>query len=117
MSDATKDLLGKIVEDIILDHIENNSSEKVEENQIVENVTEKVEEVTELTTAKLEELRKQPLTIEIPENIEILSVVIPSSLETLENEKSKETTVKVAEVIDEEIFSVCCFSIKKKQPI
>jgi len=136
MSDATKDVLGKIVEDIILDHIENNSSEKIEENQIVENVTEKVEEVTELTsakleelskqqeevteltTAKLEELKKQPLTIEIPENIENIemsSLRFPSSLETFENEKPKETTVKVAEVIDEEIFSVCCFSIKKKQ--
>jgi len=120
MSDTTKDFLGKIVEDILLDHIEKISSENVEENQIVENVTEKVEEVTDSTTASIEELRKQPLTIDIPENIEnneILSLHFPSSLEIIETEKPKETIVKVAEVIDEEIFSVCCFSITKKQPI
>jgi hypothetical protein len=126
MSDTTNDVLGKIVEDIILDHIENNSSENVEEKQIIENVTEKVEKVEEiitkpeLTTALIEELRKQPLTIDIPENIEnneILSLDFPSSLEIIETEKPKETIVKVAEVINEEIFSICCFSITKKQPI
>jgi hypothetical protein len=107
MSDATKDILGKIVEDILLDHIENNSSEIIEEN--ANEIVEKIEETMNKPELSIDTTIEQ-IETEIKES---LSLQIPSSFETIEIENTKETLTNVAEGVDER-FSICCFFSKKQ---
>ena len=109
MSNATKDIVGKIVEDILLEHIEIN-----EENQVVENATEVLEKIEETIKTPCLSIDTSDEQVET-EIKETLSLENPSLLETVEIEKTKETVAEVAEVINDKRFSICCFFSKSKQ--